>query len=111
MCRSLRVLCGAAGPQRLDELRRASVGAHWELVGGAVSMEALEGQMAEWQPDVVVVDADLGEGAVAALRRVRPSIRIVAVGSLCGADAEARSTEDVRAAILGLSRPGGPVRT
>jgi hypothetical protein len=111
MCRSLRVLCGAAGPERLDELRRASIGAHWEVVGGAASMDALEGQMADWQPDVVVVDADLGEDAVAALRRIRPSIRIVAVGSLAGADAEAPSTGDVRAVILGLPRPGGPVRT
>jgi AmiR/NasT family two-component response regulator len=110
MCRSLRVLCAAADPGRLDELRRACVGAHWELVGGAVTVEALEGQVAEWHPDVVVVEADLGEGAVAALKRIRPSIRIVAVGPLPGADAEVLSKEDVRATILGLPRPGGPVR-
>lgn len=76
-----------------------------------MSMEALEGQVAEWHPDVVVVDADLGEGAVAALRRIQPSIRIVAVGSLSGADAEALSKDDTRAAILALPRRGGPVRT
>jgi hypothetical protein len=74
-------------------------------------MEALEGQVTEWQPDVVVIDAQLGEVAVAALRRIRPSIRIVSLGSLSGADAEAPSQEDVRAAILGLPRPGGPVRS
>jgi hypothetical protein len=73
-------------------------------------MQALEAQVSEWHPDVVVVDADLGERAVAALRRIQPSIRIVAVGSLSGADAEALSMDDVRAAILGLPRPGGPVR-
>lgn len=110
MCRSLRVLCAAPDPLRLDELRRACVGANWELVGGAVSVEALEGQVAEWRPDVVVVDADLGDGAVGELRRIRPSIRIVAVGSLSGADAEAPSMQDVRELILGLPRPGGPVR-
>jgi hypothetical protein len=111
MCRSLRVLCAAAGPERLGELRRATVGTHWELVGGAASLEALENQVAEWGPDVVVVDASLGERAVIAVRRIRPSIRIVALGQMFGADAEAASQEDVRAAILGLPRPGGPVRT
>jgi hypothetical protein len=111
MCRSLRVLCAAADPLRLGELRRACVAADWELVGGAVSTEALEGQVLEWHPDVVVVDADLGDGAVGALKRIRPSVRIVAVGSLSGADAEAPSMQGVRAAILGLPRPGGPVRT
>jgi DNA-binding NarL/FixJ family response regulator len=111
MCRSLRVLCAAAGLERLDELRRATVGTHWELVGGAASLEALEDQVAEWQPDVVVVDGGLGERAVEAVRRIRPSIRIVALGTISGADAEAASREDVRATILGLPRPGGPVRT
>jgi DNA-binding NarL/FixJ family response regulator len=110
MCRSLRVLCAAAAPERLNELRRATVGPHWELVGGADSLEALEDQVAEWHPDVVVVDRGLGDGAVDAVRRIRPSVRIVALGTIPGADAEAASEEDVRAAILGLPRPGGPVR-
>jgi AmiR/NasT family two-component response regulator len=111
MCRSLRVLCAAADPERVEELRRAAVGAHWELVGGAASLKALEDQVAEWQPDVVVVDAALGEAALTVVRRIRPSIRIVALGTMSGADAEAAWHEDVRAAILGLPRPGGPVRT
>jgi hypothetical protein len=111
MCRPLRVLCAAAGPERLEELRRATVGTHWELVGGCASLEALEEQVAEWRPDVVVVDAGLGESAVTAVRRVRPSTRIVALGTMSGADTEAASQEDIRGAILGLPSPGGPVRT
>ena len=36
MCRALKVLCAAEGRERLAVLKRASVGARWELVGGAL---------------------------------------------------------------------------
>jgi AmiR/NasT family two-component response regulator len=110
VCRSLRVLCAAGTDQRLQELRRAAVGAHWELVGGALSVEALGEQVAEWRPDVVVVDAALGQEAAAVARRARRTVRVVSVGTLAGADAQADSVDGVRQAILGLPRPGGPVR-
>jgi hypothetical protein len=110
MCRSLKVLCAAASPDRLEKLRRAAVGVDWELVGGAAGLEALEDQVSEWRPDVLVVDDDLGDHAVISAKRVDPSIRIVVLGAMSGADAEAASLEEVRGAILGLPRPGGPVR-
>jgi hypothetical protein len=47
---------------------------------------------------------------VDACRVGKPGVRVVSVGSLAGADEEAASLEEVRAAILGLPRPGGPVR-
>src|SRR5881397_3555733 len=108
MCRSLRVLCAAPDDARLSLLRLASVAAHWELVGGAGSLEVLEQQVLEWQPDVVVIDAALGERALEAVRRARPNARIVSVGMLAGADALAGDLDDVRPTILGLPRPGGP---
>ena len=111
MCRALKVLCAAGDRERLAELKRAAVGTHWELVGGASSVEELERQMAEFEPDVVVVDAGLGDQAVDSVRGAggRPA-RLVAVGRLARADAQASEMGEVRAAILGLPRPGGPVR-
>lgn len=111
MCRSLRILCAAPTQDGLTELRCACVDARWELVGGAASIEALEGQIGECRPDVVVLDAGLGVGALHAVRRARPGARVVSWGPLPGADAEAAFPDDLPAAILGLPRPGGPVRT
>jgi hypothetical protein len=111
MCRALKVLCAAADRERLGELKRASVGARWELTGGAASLEELHRQIGEFEPDVVVVDAALGPEALGVVRAVRRTARLVSLGSLPGADAEAAELDDVRAAILGLPRPGGPVRT
>jgi len=110
MCRALRVLCAAAGAERLGRLKRAAVAATWELVGGASSPDELVAQLDDWRPDVLVLDASLGPDAVAMCRRARPTVRIVSVGPLSGADEEAGSLDEVRATILGLPRPGGPVR-
>jgi chemotaxis response regulator CheB len=111
MCRSLRVLCAASDPARLEELRRAVVGTHWELVGGASSVGDLRGQVEEWRPDVVVLDQALGKPGLEVVRQVSPSPRVVGVGSVPGADAEASTLEEVRLAIRSLPRRGGPVRT
>jgi AmiR/NasT family two-component response regulator len=110
MCRALRVLCAAAHADRLSELKRASVGAQWELVGGSASLDDLHRQVAEFEPDVVIIDAALGPLAVERTRAARRTVRIVAVGFLPGADAQT-DLGGVRAAILGLPPPGGPVRT
>src|SRR6266498_3197670 len=109
MCRALRVLCAASDPDRLDQLKRASVSVHWELVGGATAVAELEAQVGEWRADVVVVDAALGVEAVRAVRQIRPAARVVSVGEVAGADALADSMDGVREAVLGLPRPGGPV--
>ena len=112
MCRALKVLCAAPGRERLDELKRAAVSAHWELAGGAASLPELAGQLEQWRPDVVVLEGDLGPAAVGLCRAARPGARIVVVRAVApaeGADATIDSLEDVRAAILGVPRPGGPV--
>ncbi|MFN2590908.1 MAG: hypothetical protein ABR518_09075 [Actinomycetota bacterium] len=109
MCRALKVLCAASSPDRLAELKRATVSAHWELVGGAVSVETVGQQVELHRPDVVVVDASLGAGAVDAVRRACDA-RVICVGDLRGADAIAASLDDVRDAILGVPRAGGPVK-
>jgi hypothetical protein len=111
VCRALKLLCAAPGVERLSSLKRASVSAAWELVGGATSVEELGAQMAEWEPDVVVVDAALGPGSVDAVRAVRAHARIVSLGAVTGADEVAETLDAVRAAVLGLPSPGGPVRS
>ena len=110
MCRALTVLCAADDRDRLLELKRASVAVEWELAGGATSVEELAAQVADLRPDVVVVDAALGSQAVAEARAAKPGVRVVSVGPLPEADEEATSVAHVREAILGLPRPGGPVR-
>ena len=110
MCRALKVLCAAVTGDRLAELKRAAVSAHWELVGGATSLSELLLQVMDERPDVVVIHRALGQEAVAAVRRVDQSVRIVGVGELLGVDETAQSMEHIRETILGLPRPGGPVR-
>jgi hypothetical protein len=111
MCRALLVLCAAMTPDRLVELKWATVSVHWELVGGATSLPELLLQVEEWKPDVVVIRSGMGAGAVEAVRRVRQNVRIVAIGDVPGADQYAESLPRVRDAILALPRPGGPVRS
>jgi DNA-binding NarL/FixJ family response regulator len=109
MCRAVKVLCAAADPERLSELKRAAVAAEWELVGGAASLDELVTQLEERRPDVLVLDAGLGPESVVRARAALPSVRVVAIGPLAGAD-DVASLDVVRTAILGLPRPGGPVR-
>lgn len=110
MCRALTVLCAAIERARLIELKRAAVAQEWELIGGATSLEELAAQVADLRPDVVVVEAALGAQAVAVVKQAKPGVRVVSLGPLPEADEQATSLDEVRAAILGLPRPGGPVR-
>jgi len=109
LCRALKLLCAAPDRDCLGALKRATVAAHWELVGGATSLQELVKQADEWRPDIVVVDGGMGVGAVTGVRARLPSVRIVSVGPLAGADEVARSLDGVREAILGLPPIGGPV--
>ncbi len=101
MCRALKVLCAAAGPERLQALKRAAVSADWELIRGASSIDELVRQAEETNPDVVVIHDSLGEDAGARVRGRVVAARIVTVGDL----------DSVREAILGAPPPGGPVRS
>ena len=103
MCRALKILCAAPTPERLAELKRATVTVHWELVGGATSVGELAAQIEEWTPDVVVLDKGFRFDGQARAREVNETVRIVVV--------EALDADSIREAILGLPQPGGPVRT
>jgi len=85
------------------------VSADWELAPGATShAEALD-QLESERPHVVVVFGAFGP-LVAEVRERLPYVRIVADRDLPGASAVATSLAEVRGAVKGLPRPGGPVR-
>lgn len=109
MCRALKVLCVAANEDALSELKRATVSVDWELAAGATTEEAALAQLREERPHVVVVFGPF-ERFVAAAREAYPFVRIVADRDQPGATVVATSLEEVRGAVKGLPRPGGPVR-
>ena len=80
--------------------------ADWELVGGAASVAALDDQLSIWDPDIVVLDRTLaGAGEAIGRRHARTRVATVAPGEDGGFE-----RDEVRLAVLGLPRPGGPVR-
>jgi hypothetical protein len=108
MCRALKVLCAAPDRERLVALKRATVSADWELTAGATEEDAALAQLEAEHPHVVVVAGGL-EGFVRRARERRPFLRIVTDRSVPGATVVVSSLDEVRAAVKGLPRPGGPV--
>ncbi len=108
MCRALKILCVAPSVSRLTELKRATVTVHWELVGGATSVEEIAEQVVAWNPDVIVIDRALGSDAQLRARAAKETLRVVSVEA---AEPGGYSHDAVREAILGTPQPGGPVRT
>jgi hypothetical protein len=109
VCRALKVLCAAADREALTALKRAAVSKEYELTGGATDEGQLLAQVEELEPDAVVIGSELA-GAIERVRALYPSLRLVAVGAESeAADAWVADPGEVRSAVLGLSRPGGPV--
>lgn len=108
MCRAVKVLCVADDEASLDALRRATIGAEWELTPGATNeTDALAVIDAE-RPQSIVVFGE-HDGFVALVRERFPAMRIVTDRETEGASAVARSLDDVRDVLSALARPGGPV--
>jgi hypothetical protein len=109
VCRALKVLCVAGTREELAALKRAAVSADWELAPGAFTEDEALAQLRDERSHIVVAFGDLG-GFVAAARQAYPALRIVTDRDLPGATVVATSLEEVRDAVKGLPRPGGPVR-
>ncbi|MGH2590321.1 MAG: hypothetical protein ACRDGW_05930 [Actinomycetota bacterium] len=109
MCRALKVLCVAENGPALAALQRAAVSADWELARGATNGSDALRQLHEERPHVVVVFGPF-EGFIRSAIEAYPSIRVVADRELPGASVVVGSLEDVRGAVMGRPRPGGPVR-
>ena len=98
----MRVVCAAPDASSLSALKRAAVGAEWELAPGATSLADTLAQLEDHHAQVLVVQGV--PGLVAEARRRHPGLRIIVVGSP-GGDGDAAvvvsSPDGVRDAILG----------
>ena len=108
MCRALKVLCVAEDARRLAALKLATVSADWELTPGATTERDALAQLHEQRPHVLVAFGPF-EGLVAKALDAYPYLRVVADRNLPGASVVASSLEEVRGALSGRPRPGGPV--
>jgi hypothetical protein len=109
VCRATKVLCVAPDEDALLRLRRASVGAGWELVAGATDLRGALDQLDVERPDALVVFGPFDDLVALAAERF-PGMRIIADRDAPGATVVAASMEDVRELLAEQPRPGGPVR-
>jgi len=109
MCRALKVLCVAPDRRSLAELKRATVSADWELAPGATTEGEALVQLEGERPHVLVALGPF-DGLVREARHRFPAMRIVTDRDLPGATVVVASLEEVRGAVGGLPRAGGPVR-
>jgi hypothetical protein len=109
MCRAVKVLCVAPDDAALAALKRASVGAGWELSRGATDLRSALDQIDVERPHALVVFGPFDDLVALAAERF-PGIRIVTDRDTPGASAVAGSQDDVRDLLAELPRPGGPVR-
>jgi hypothetical protein len=107
VCRALRILCVAEDRESLEALKGAAVSAEWE-VAGAIGEGEATARLHEERPHVVVAFGSF-EGFVARAHEAYPALRIVADRDVPGAAVVVASREEVRGAVLGRPRPGGPV--
>jgi hypothetical protein len=108
MCRAIKVMCVAPDDAALAALKRASVGAAWELTPGATDLRSALDQVDVERPHALVVFGPF-EQLVALVSERFPGLRIVTDRDAPGASAVARSADDVRDLLTELPRPGGPV--
>lgn len=108
MCRALKVLCVAVDREALTALMQATVTAEWELCPGASDLRGALDQIDAERPHFLVAFGPFEELVALASERF-PGMRIVADRDLPGATAVATSLRDVRGALRGEPRPGGPV--
>jgi hypothetical protein len=109
VCRAVKVLCVATGDDVLARLRRASVGAEWELVPGATDLRGALDQLDIERPHALVAFGPFAELVALAAERF-PGMRIITDRETPGATDVAASMEDVRGLLAEQPRPGGPVR-
>jgi hypothetical protein len=109
MCRAVKVLCVATDDAALAALKRASVGAGWELAPGATDLRSALDQIDVERPHALVVFGPFDDLVALAAERF-PGMRIVTDRDTPGASAVAGSRDDVRDLLAELPRPGGPVR-
>jgi hypothetical protein len=101
-------MCVAEDPVALAALKRAAVSGEWELTAGATDEPAALQQLHEERPHVVVVFGPF-EAFVSTAIEAYPALRVVSDREAPGAGAVVGGLGEVREAVLGRPRPGGPV--
>jgi hypothetical protein len=110
VCRAVRVRCVAEDDQALAARRTATVSAEWELTPGATDETTALALIGAERPHVLVAFGPY-DHLVSITRTGFPGMRIVTDRDLPGATVVATSMEEVRGLVMGLPRPGGPVRS
>ncbi len=105
MCRAVSVLCVAPDQARLDEVKRATVAAEWELCAGATDLRAALDQVDVCRPHAMVVLGPF-EDLVAIVADRFPGMQIVTDHEMPGSTAVVPEGSDVRAALRMQRRPG-----
>ena len=108
VCRAVTVLCVAPDAERLQELKRATVAAEWELAPGATDLREALDQVDALRPHVMVVFGEFDE-LVSLVTERFPAMTIVADRQMPGVTEVVEDVADVRAALRMQRRPGGPV--
>ena len=108
MCRAVVVLCVAPDAVQLQDLKRATVAAEWELTPGATDLRAALDQLDAERPHALVAFGPFEELVALAAERF-PGMRIVTDRDAPGATGVAASLEEVRGMLRAMPRPGGPV--
>jgi hypothetical protein len=103
-------MCAAEDAATLAELKGATVSAEWELTSGATTLEEARRQLEEERPHILVAFGGWTE-LVSWAKERWPGMRVVTDRDTPGADVVATSLAEVRDAVAGKPRPGGPVRS
>jgi hypothetical protein len=102
-------MCLAEDGASLSGLKQATVSAEWELTPGATNERAALDQIDVERPHVLVVF-----GAFPLVRQLVaerfPGMRVISDRPADGVSAVAGGLEEVRLLVLGMPKPGGPVR-
>jgi hypothetical protein len=106
VCRAVTVLCVAPDADRLQELKRASVAAEWELGPGATDLREALDQVDTLRPHALVVVGPFEE-LVALVAERFPGMSIVADHDMPGATTVVSDVWGVRGALRMPRRPDG----
>lgn len=103
------MLCVAEDAGALDDLRRATVSADWELAPGATAEDEAMRQLHAERPHVLVVFGPFS-GLIERAVEAYPFLRVISDRPAPGAEVVVASVGEVRGAV---KRPpaGGPVRS
>jgi DNA-binding NarL/FixJ family response regulator len=113
VCFAVRIVVAAPTRERRMELRRAAVGAEWEVVADADSAEQAIAKVRALRAQILVIDAAAAgsrlQDMTAQLASLRPRVFWVGVGEVAGADASvaADGLADLRDVLAELLHDSG----